>query len=138
MVQEKFSTMHEILDKKLNTGELTYARYAGTAEQVCVSVLDNLKYLMGLMKSVGAIGKRYSNSKLEEQREELSKTQLKKIDDLLIQNEEALAQLDNFIAAIADIRLDKGIALADLETARQGLEDMVRRAQSKLTMSSTS
>jgi hypothetical protein len=42
-IQEKIENFRDVLGKKLNSGEMTFSRYLGSAEQVYLSVLDNLE-----------------------------------------------------------------------------------------------
>lgn len=150
IVEEKFDTLHDILSKKLSAGELTYARYAGTAEQVCSSILDQLKLVAGLLKSAASIDERYIGERLKElgrkpqkeidkreaetltERKNLKASQIETIDTILTQNEEALTEIDKAIATIAEMRLDKGATMKDLETSRKDLEELVRRARAQL------
>ena len=52
---ERFESLKKTLDEKLSPGELTYGRYLGAAEQVYLSVLDNLSIMAALLQSVAAI-----------------------------------------------------------------------------------
>lgn len=154
MAQEKFNILRGLLEKKLNEGELTYMRYAGTVEQVYLSVLDNLKYVTDLIQSASAINDDYITAQLTKlekltnptednnkeaaalsESRELRESQLKKVSELLSQNEQALAQIDQATAVVANMRLSRGKALGDLETARKDLEDLIRGARSRVTVS---
>ena len=146
IVEGKFEILHDLLNKKLIRGELTYVRYAGTAEQVCFSLLDQLKLVTGLMKSADSIDEKYISSKLKElsrkpkkendQREVGTLTERKilkdnligKIDSIISQNETALTEIDKAIAMIAEMKLDKGKEITDLESSRKQLEELIGRA----------
>jgi hypothetical protein len=55
MVEERFQTVKNLLDRKLKKGEITYLRYLGASETVFIAVLDNLERAISLMKSSQAI-----------------------------------------------------------------------------------
>jgi len=122
-IREKFENLREILAQKLNTGELTYGRYFGTAEQVYLSVLDNLRDVVNLLNSVSSIDADYINSRLYElskhknpteadkqevetlnERKQLRESQSQKVDVLLTLNEKAMTQIDQTTAAIAEMK----------------------------------
>lgn len=147
MVQEKFEKLRELLSQKLNTGELTFIRYAGTVEQVCLSVLDNLQYVASLLKSVSTIDTDHIESQLallsrhsllseaDQQKkaalEESKKLRLEQLADInlrLAQNEKALTVIDQSAAEIAKMKVSRGEAALDLETAQQELQRLVKRS----------
>ena len=155
IVEEKFDTLHEILSKKLNAEELTYARYAGTAELVCSSVLDQLKFIAGLMKSASSIDEKHIADRLKEiskskaqkeidkkeintltERKNLKAGLVEKVDTILVQNEEMLTAVDKAIAEIASMKLDKGMTIKDPEIARKDLEDLLQRSRIQLAEAS--
>ena len=141
-IQKKLANFRELLEEKLDSGELTFTRYMGTAEQVTLSVLDNLATVVSLAKSASTIDEavlaqriaRMKNAahsqneiKALTDRIELKKSQSTKIQSLLAKNEEAMTQLDKAAAAIAELNTDTASGM-DLDTARQALEELVRRA----------
>ena len=147
-IQESFEKLREILFAKFNAGELTLARYLGTSEQVYLSVLDNLKEITDLLKSVSAIDVGYLLSRLGElnkleklmeadeeeiktlnKRKKIREEQLQRINTLLTRNEEAMTQINETIAVIAETKTMKGQAMMDMETARQELENLAKRAK---------
>ena len=147
-VQEKFDNMQGLLASKLSVTELTYGRYFGTAEQVVLSVLDNLHDMADLLESVRTIDRDYLQSRMKslkrqrglsgadeqelatlETRAGLREGQLEKVNILLTKNEEAMTSLDRTTAAIAAMKTVAGRSTVDMETARQQLEELARRAQ---------
>ncbi len=54
-VQVKFDNIRDLLNMKLRAGEISLGRFLGAAEQVNLRVLDNLKSMVGLLKSAGSI-----------------------------------------------------------------------------------
>jgi len=143
---DKFAAFRRMLSDKLRPGELTYARYLGTAEQVYLSALDNLGVIAGLLRSAGAIDEPYvrqrvqdlqgrsdAHSKRElkalEQRLALRRTQLDRVADLLARNEEAMTQMDVATAEIAAMSTGTKQASVDMETAMNELARLARRAK---------
>lgn len=147
MVKRKYDGFETILRDKLSPGEITFARYLGTAEQIYLSVLDNLLEITTLFKSISTIDCDYierqlaaveANPKadaadLEEaatlrERRRLLDEQLKKINALITRNEKAMTALDLAATAVSDMRTQKGRASTDLPAAIKDLEDLARRA----------
>jgi uncharacterized coiled-coil protein SlyX len=146
-VEKKFSNLKELLDSKMEQGEITYARYSGTAEQVYLSVLDNLHAISSLLKGVETIDVKYIRSRLEAIAEQeslgqadsdeietlnarlaLRDDQLHQVNQLLTRNEVAMTQIDNTTAAIAQMKTSRGEASTDLDSAMQELEVLAKRA----------
>jgi len=141
-INSKFDLLREILGKKLNPGELTYVRYLGSAEQVYLNTLDNLRDLVNHSKGIAAIGSNYQKdlkrlqgvknptgaqkkqlSTLME-RDALKRGQQKKVTELLTLNERALTKIDATIAAFAGTRTRGREADVDIETAIAELESL--------------
>ncbi len=147
-IQKKFNSLKRLLSEKYDVKELTYARYFGTAEQVYLSTLDNLTDIMNTLESVSSIDLNYLNERFEclnslevleeadkreietlNKRRELRKQQLEKINELLTLNEEAMTQIDLSLAAISEAKTKLGRASMDMETARQELQELIRRTK---------
>ncbi|MBI3552082.1 MAG: hypothetical protein HY077_06155 [Elusimicrobia bacterium] len=145
-IGERFETLKKTLDEKLSTGELTYGRYLGAAEQVYLSVLDNLSVMAAQLQSVAAIDTRYISSKRKalgaqnsqraadkeelktlEERDRLVKETLEKVNDLVSRNEVAITQMDKLSAALAELRTLPG-ASVDLDTAIGEMEELAKQA----------
>ena len=143
---DKFAAFRRMLGEKLTPGELTYARYLGTAEQVYLSALDNLGVMAGLLRSAGAIDEPYVRQRMAqlqrqadahsqrelqalEQRLALRSMQLDRVADLLARNEEAMTQMDVATAEIAAMRTGTKQASLDMETAMNELARLARRAK---------
>ena len=142
---QKFDAFKEILDKKLTRGELTHARYLGMAEQVYLSVLDNLNLISSAIKSMSVIDIEYIKDRtniLEENgddnhreldtlkaRMKLFNQQKEKVHQLKTRNEEAMTQIDVTIVAIADMRTEDISASLDMESAMDELAKLAQRAK---------
>ncbi len=144
---ERFKTLKQTLDDKLQPGELTYGRYLGAAEQVYLSVLDNLTIMSAQLQSVGAIDTRYIASRRKalralsdpckadqeelktlEERAHLVKETLDKVNDLVTRNEVAITQMDKLSTALAELRTQPGGAAVDLDTAIREMEELAKQA----------
>lgn len=147
-VQKRFSSFKKLLSEKYDSRELTYARFFGTAEQLYLSVLDNLTNITNTFESISTIDinyikERYNHlNSLKEpedadkreietlkKREKLRKQQLEKINELLTINEEAMTQIDLSMAAISETKTKLGRASMDMETAREELQELIRRTK---------
>ncbi len=146
-LQEKFQLLEQILSEKLNPGEISFNRYLGIAEQVFLSVIDNLSEVTTRISSIQAIDIDLINSKMlqmdrqtdldEHQRLEMESyskrqgiynEQQKSIKRLLAQNESAMTVIDETTAALSGITTRKGMSTLDLETAMQELSNLASRA----------
>lgn len=144
---ERFEALKASLDAKLAPGELTYARYLGAAEQVYLSVLDNLTVMAALLQSACAIDTNYIASRRKallamrsprpadqeelktiEERDRVAKETLDKVNDLVTRNEVAITQMDKLGAALAELRTLPGGASVDLDTAIQEMEELAKQA----------
>jgi hypothetical protein len=143
-IQEKRDNLTEVLNRRLDAGELTYARYLTTAQQVYLSALDNLHEVAIALKSISAIDEDYIDRRLEdlgenvggesaerersslEGRKSLRRDQDGKVADLLGQNESAMTAMDGTATALADAPI--GRTPEDAEAAMSALEELAQRA----------
>lgn len=144
-VQEKRDNLAEVLERRLDAGELTYARYLTTAQQVYIAALDNLHEVAVAERSISAIDDAYIArriKKLDQQnahgeaaekerkslvdRRALRDTQNARITDMLGQNEAAMTALDRTATALADAPI--GRTPEDAEAAMVALEELAQRA----------
>lgn len=147
MATTRFKTLQETLRAKLNPGELTFGRYLGAAEQVYLSVLDNLSVTAAMLQSVSAIDPKYIESRLKalralrapnpadaeelrtiEERGRLLQEKLEKVNALLTQNEVAITQMDKLCASLAELRVLQGGAAVDLDSAIREMEALAEQA----------
>jgi len=146
--REKIRAFEEVLGDKLQTGELTYARFLGIAEQVYLSAIDNLRGVVAAARSERAIDESYIGGRIAEieraaKRSEAKERELaglkeqlridteqkEKIERLLAQNEEALGRFDAAIAAIGDMKTGAEGATMDMESAMSELARIAKRAR---------
>jgi hypothetical protein len=146
LVQEKLKNFEVLLASKFDRNEITFGRYLGTAEQVYLSVLDNLLDIVHTLRSVATIESDYIDDRLSaiaklpkitpadeaeiatlQKRKLLKEEQLEKVNILLTKNEEAFTALDTATIAISSLKTVKGRATADLDAAMSELQDLVAR-----------
>jgi hypothetical protein len=143
-IQEKRDNLTEVLSRRLDAGELTYARYLTTAQQVYLSAVDNLHEVAIALKSISAIDEEYIDSRLDELNESvngeaaerersslegrkvLRLSQENKVAELLGQNESAMTAMDRTATALADAPI--GRTPEDAEAAMSALEELAQRA----------
>lgn len=147
-IQEKRDNLVEMLDRRLEAGELTYARYLSTAQQVYVAVLGNLHEVVLAEGSVSTIDPVYIDRRLSEledkksaraegeisslqNRRALLTTQEVKVAELLAQNESAMTLIDRTSTALADAPI--GRTPHDADAAMDALEDLANRASKYAT-----
>jgi hypothetical protein len=144
---EKLRIFEDVLDDKLDPKELTFQRFMGIAEQVYLSGLDNLRQVASVRKSAGGVDEAYIRNRIKQLKTggELSKSKndelasLEKqlelaakhsgsIEALLAQNEQALAQMDQALAAVADMKTGSTHSTVGMETAMADLQQIASRA----------
>jgi len=147
-IQEKRDSLIEVLNRRLEAGEMTYARYLSTAQQVYLAALENLHEVAVAEQSVSAIDDDYIARRLDElaaqdddsataergsleDRRALLGSQEQKIADLLAQNESAMTLLDRTSTALADAPI--GRQPKDAEAAMEALQEMADRASKYAT-----
>ena len=149
MIHEKFENLKEILQSKMNTSELAFTTYFGTAEQVYLAVLDNLKSAALILKSIKSIDNNgYIKNRLKDlkkiaqptpadqneietlnKRKEIYDKKMEEVNALLTQNEEAMTELDATSSALASVKTSESLSSVDVETAMKELGELAKRAQ---------
>lgn len=146
-IQVKLENVQELLSMKLKPTELTYGRFLGAAEQVALSVLDNLNTVVSLLKSAASIEPGYIEERLQslqgtanptqaqedqymslKDRLELWNSQLTKVDQLMARNEEAMTEMERISAAVAQWQTGRKFAGSDFESAIKQLHALAANA----------
>lgn len=146
-IKTKLENIQELLELKLRSGEITFGRFLGAAEQVSLSVLDNLQSVVSTLKSASSINTDYIRNRFDElarrgQRTEddikeeealkkrlhIREDQLFKVNRLLTLNEEAMTEMENISAAVADWQTDGRFADTDFESAITRLQELAEHA----------
>lgn len=147
---EKRQSLINVLQRRLDSGELTYARYLATAQQVFVSALDNLREIAVAAESISTIDDAYIARRLDElttddsdaaavereratleRRREMRIDQRRRIAQFLAQNEAAMTSLDRTTTALADVPIGK--RPEDTDAAMAALEELADRASKYAT-----
>lgn len=143
----KFAACEDLLRRKLNPNEMTFGRYLGMNEQVFLAGLDNLREISEALRSVSTIDEGRARKRLLElkaqgagrpaqQQEALAlqgriallDKQRNKIENWLAENELAMTQMDQAMAAIADMDTALDQAQLDMQPAMQELRVLLERA----------
>lgn len=128
---QKFDALADIVERRLDAGELAYGRYLGVAEQVYLSSIDNLSEVAIALRSVSTVDRQALEAKLATAKSEagaLAKrvdildAQQARIAELMAQNEAALTALVETATALAETRTRAGEARMPAETAIAELE----------------
>ncbi len=141
----KRQSLINVLQRRLDAGELTYARYLSTSQQVFSAALDNLHEVAVASESISTIDEPYIERRLAElaaddsdaesaereratleRRRELRSNQRRRIAQLLAQNESALTALNRTTTALADVPIGK--KPEDADAAMAALEELADRA----------
>jgi hypothetical protein len=147
-LREKRNNLVEVLNSRLDSGELTYARYLTTAQQVYLSALDNLREVAIALRTISTIDRDYIESRLSELTNSSAESAVKettslegrlalltsqetKVSNMLAQNEAAMTAMDTTATALADAPI--GRTPADAEAAMAELEDLAARAMKYAT-----
>lgn len=147
LLQDKLSSLTEILQRQLDSGEITYSRYLGMAQEVFGAAIDNLHEVDVVLRSVSTIDVNYIRDRLLEldrggqksshhereyqalqERTALLEDQTKRVAELMAQNESAMTVIDRTAAAMAGTRTGQGMSKLDAETAMAELEQLAKRA----------
>ena len=141
----KRQSLINVLERRLDAGELTYARYLATSQQVFSSALDNLHEVAVAYESISTIDEPYIERRLAEldhddsdaesadreratleSRRALRTNQRRRIAQLLAQNESALTALNRTTTALADVPIGK--KPEDADAAMRALDELADRA----------
>lgn len=142
---QKRDNLADVLGRRLDAGEVTYARYLTTAQQVYESTLENLHEVAVAQRSISAIDGEYIDSRLAELSAHVTRTeaddserkslegrralrdsQQQKVAALLAENEAAMTLLDRTATSLANAPI--GRTPEDAKAAMAALEELADRA----------
>jgi len=142
-VRQKYADLNALIEEKIGSGELTLGQIWAVAEQVYLGVLDNLKEVVSLVRGFATTDredldnhiKRLSRTAAEgdadkremetlKKRRRLWKEQVRKVEELLARNEEALTQLEEITLAVSGIRSDDALAAVDTTQSTRRLQEL--------------
>lgn len=146
-IKVKYQNVRDLLEEKFNTNEMTFARFMGSAEQVYLGTLDNLRQVAATLKSMSSIDLSYIRQKLDDLSEKPEKNeadlteidalqkrlslwekQIGLADDLLAKNEEAMTKMEETTFAISSLNTGSSFGETDLESAMAQLQELARQA----------
>jgi hypothetical protein len=142
-VLDKGENVVDVLGRRLDAGEMTYARYLTAGRQVVAAVVHNLSEVSLAYESIRTIDAPGVERRLADLRPatgraaererhtlaarlDLWRAQRERIDDLLADNEAAMTALAATATAIS--RTPMGTPAADADTATAELESLAERA----------
>ncbi|MDJ0907758.1 MAG: hypothetical protein QNI99_01085 [Woeseiaceae bacterium] len=117
-IHDKFELFLDVLNRKLQTSELAYARFHGIANDFFMTVMEHLNRTGDALKLA-------SQSDADDVREQ----QLASVRDMLEQNAAALEAFDRSSASIAAMRDKDALESEDLAFVRTQLEELDRQAR---------
>ena len=147
-LKAKFHAFEALLRRKLDPAEVTFSRYLGMTEQVFLGGLDNLTRLSDALQGLSAIDVQHIARRIHDlendgvestaqdrelaalrDRHALLDSQRGLVDRLLAENEAAMTQIDQVMAAIANLDTSAGHASMTMETAMLELKSLAGRAR---------
>jgi esterase/lipase len=139
----KFKLVSKRLEERFNASEVTFVRYIGTAEQVYLGALDNLRAVVEASEALDTMDK----DRLIEQREtcaamgklaegqniqariDMYERYEKSIRAALSDNEAAITRLSQVLEALVNLNTGQGMAKAPLEEAMAELSRLAERTK---------
>jgi len=122
-IRQKYDNFNALVEEKFGSGELALGEIWSAMEQVYLGVLENLREVVSLLQSISTIDPEYIRKRLDKlsrmkgkdeadlretetllKRQKLRDDQLRKVNELLTRNEEALTQMEEATIAVAGIR----------------------------------
>jgi len=147
-LKEKYQAFEGLLRRKLDPAEMTFSRFLGMTEQVFLAGLDNLTRISDALKGLSAIDVQHISRRLQhlendgiespaqdreiatlKERMSLLERQRDRIDGWLAENEIAMTQIDQAMAAIGEMDTSQGHAAMDIESAMAELKTIAKRAE---------
>jgi hypothetical protein len=150
MVNNKFNSFKEILNKKFDPNELTYGRFYMTAEQTHGAVLDNIEQVVMNFKALKDIDIDYLEERFDDLKKIIDENKAEKfdeeefeavqgridlrekkffeIDEILSNNEKAMTELNTITFKLSDLKTHEGRAKQDLEQTLLELKDLAKSA----------
>ena len=140
-LQYKYRNFLDVLNRQLSSNEVTFSRYAAAGEQLYLAALDNLNAAAVALRSIHTINAPQLLARLNEnsdndeeqkplqQRLTTQQEQSARVAEGLSQNENALTALDQAAARLAAVKMNRGHAAVDLNTAMEELDRLAKWAQ---------
>jgi hypothetical protein len=147
-IKQSYENLRAVLEQSLGAGRLDYGRIWGASEQAYLGVLDNLRQVVTILKSLvtidpdyielrlrqlGALDKPTDADKREQvtlkKRRDVREEQLQKVNEILSRNEEAITGIEEATAAVATTGNGDTFADVDQETSTDQLRELAQKAR---------
>jgi hypothetical protein len=147
-IKQSYDNLRGVLERSLGAGGLDYGRMWGASEQAYLGVLDNLRQVVTILRSLATIDPDYIQQRLRQldaldkltdadkrelitlhKRSSVREEQLQKVNDILTRNEEAITGIEEATAAVAAIGTDDTFADVDPETSISQLRELAEKAR---------
>jgi hypothetical protein len=138
-----YDNFREVLEQSFGAGRLDYGRIWGASEQAYLGVLDNLKQVATILKSLSTIDPDYIEHRLRQldalahlddadkreqvtlmKRSRVREEQLRQVNEILTRNEEAITGIEEATAALAVNGSGDTFADVDPETSIRQLREL--------------
>ncbi|MBU1191669.1 MAG: hypothetical protein KKE76_08150 [Gammaproteobacteria bacterium] len=148
MIQARFETFRSLISSKFRPGEFTAGRFLVSAEQVHLSVLDNLQGIANRLRSISTIDPAYTEERRAvlqsldtlaeadtdelhtlDKRMQLLNEQLERINGILTLNERALTEFDRMNTSVAQMKGISDRATLDITSATEELQELAQRVK---------
>jgi hypothetical protein len=137
----KFQLVSRRLRERFDPSEVTFVRYVGTAEQVYLGALDNLRAIVEVNQSLETMnrerlakrrdelfrGGQESESQVIHERVEMFDRYQERIHELLSANEAAITRLSQVLEALVNLNTGQSLAREPLDQAMEELSRLARR-----------
>jgi hypothetical protein len=142
-----YDNFREILEQSFGSGRLDYGRIWGASEQAYLGVLDNLKQVVTVLKSLSTIDPDYIERRLRQldalahladadrrervtlaKRAQVREEQLQKVNEILTRNEEAITGIEEATAALAGSGSGETFSDVDPEVSIRQLRELAEKA----------
>lgn len=138
----RFENFVEVLEEKFDPSELTYKRFRGIGNEILVVTMENVEQIVSALKNIEDIdhfavkkelndlefsGKNPEKQDVLKKRLFLRDAELRRIDQLVLQNEKAITQMDETVIEISKIKAGSDGKPKDFNTAMRGLIDINNR-----------
>lgn len=142
-----YDNFQEILEQSFGSGRLDYGRIWGASEQAYLGVLDNLKQVATVLKSLSTIDPDYIRHRLDQldalvqltdadrrervtllKRAQVREEQLQKVNEILTRNEEAITGIEEATASLATTGPGESFSDVDPEVSIRQLRELAEKA----------
>lgn len=150
-VQAKYEDLRRTMEEGLGTGDDLRGRVEATAEQVYLGVIDNLRKVEGLLRSVGTIDIQYIMDRLRQlsqlrrltdadrremealrKRKAIRDEQVERVKSVLALNEEAITYLEEVAASLAARKGGDLLAQVNPDTAVGHLKELAEKIRGEI------